>query len=250
MLTIHSMVGAGCASRDRFFFRSVFGVATLVAALAAPMAGAADSERAARNSRRDRRPGKKSSSLRRGAKRASIGCRSALPALSQESHRPEGHQGYSGYGAVHAGRIHRHLGDERDFHPRHLLLRRRRHHPGIYIDDTPIQMRALGFNPDDTLPKTFDLDRVEVLRGPQGTLFGSGSEGGTVRYIMNQPSVSKESTYARSELSYTQNGQPSGEIGFRPRRPHRRRCTRISRQCLVPATTAAGSTASIRRQVA
>lgn len=31
---------------------------------------------------------------------------------------------------------------------------------GIYIDDTPIQMRALGFNPDDTLPKTFDLDRV------------------------------------------------------------------------------------------
>ncbi len=85
---------------------------------------------------------------------------------------------------------------------------------GIYLDDTPIQMRALGFNPDDTLPKTFDLDRVEVLRGPQGTLFGSGSEGGTVRYIMNQPSVTKESTYARSEVSYTQYGQPSGEIGL------------------------------------
>ena len=84
---------------------------------------------------------------------------------------------------------------------------------GIYIDDTPIQMRAVGFNPDDTLPKTFDLDRVEVLRGPQGTLFGSGSEGGTVRYIMNQPSVTKESTYARAEASYTQYGQPSGEIG-------------------------------------
>src|SRR5258705_3365688 len=84
---------------------------------------------------------------------------------------------------------------------------------GIYIDDTPIQMRAVGFNPDDTLPKTFDLDRVEVLRGPQGTLFGSGSEGGTVRYIMNQPSVTKESTYARAETSYTQHGQPSGEIG-------------------------------------
>ena len=85
---------------------------------------------------------------------------------------------------------------------------------GIYIDDTPIQMRAVGFNPDDALPKTFDLDRVEVLRGPQGTLFGSGSEGGTVRYIMNQPSVSKESTYVRSELSTTRGGDPSFEAGI------------------------------------
>src|SRR5882672_3521278 len=85
---------------------------------------------------------------------------------------------------------------------------------GIYIDDTPIQMRALGFNPEDTLPKTFDLDRVEVLRGPQGTLFGSGSEGGTVRYIMNQPSVTKESTYARAEVSSTAYGEPSYEAGI------------------------------------
>jgi len=84
---------------------------------------------------------------------------------------------------------------------------------GIYIDDTPIQMRELGFNPDETLPKTFDLDRVEVLRGPQGTLFGSGSEGGTIRYIMTQPSVSQDSTYVRSEASYTQYGQPNGEVG-------------------------------------
>ena len=85
---------------------------------------------------------------------------------------------------------------------------------GIYIDDTPIQMRALGFNPDDTLPKTFDMDRVEVLRGPQGTLFGAGSEGGTVRYIMNQPSVTKESTYVRTEVGYTQYGEPSYEAGL------------------------------------
>src|ERR1700676_189488 len=84
---------------------------------------------------------------------------------------------------------------------------------GIYIDDTPIQMRALGFNPDDTLPKTFDLDRVEVLRGPQGTLFGAGSEGGTVRYITAQPSLIAFSAYAHSALAFTVHGDPSCEFG-------------------------------------
>src|SRR5262249_17616616 len=85
---------------------------------------------------------------------------------------------------------------------------------GIYIDDTPIQMRALAFNPDEALPKAFDIDRVEVLRGPQGTLFGAGSEGGTVRYITTQPSVTTTSVYSRSEVSYTQDGDPNFESGM------------------------------------
>ncbi len=85
---------------------------------------------------------------------------------------------------------------------------------GIYIDDTPIQMRALAFNPDETLPKAFDMARVEVLRGPQGTLFGAGSEGGTVRYITTQPSLTKSSIYSRSELSFTQGGEPNYEAGI------------------------------------
>jgi len=85
---------------------------------------------------------------------------------------------------------------------------------GIYIDDTPIQMRALAFNPDETLPKSFDIDRIEVLRGPQGTLFGAGSEGGTVRYITAQPSLTKTSIYGRAELSYTEGGTPSYEAGI------------------------------------
>src|SRR5882762_11537553 len=80
---------------------------------------------------------------------------------------------------------------------------------GIYLDDTPIQMRALAFNPDEALPKSFDIDRIEVLRGPQGTLFGSGSEGGTVRYITTQPSLTKSSIYARAEFSSSQGGDPS-----------------------------------------
>jgi iron complex outermembrane receptor protein len=84
---------------------------------------------------------------------------------------------------------------------------------GIYIDDTPIQIRALAFNPDDALPKSFDVDRIEVLRGPQGTLFGAGSEGGTVRYITTQPSLTKSSIYSREEVSDTQGGAPSYEVG-------------------------------------
>jgi iron complex outermembrane recepter protein len=84
---------------------------------------------------------------------------------------------------------------------------------GIYLDDTPIQMRALAFNPDEALPQSFDLDRVEVLRGPQGTLFGAGSEGGTVRYITTQPSLTQTSVYSRDEVSFTQGGEPSYEAG-------------------------------------
>ncbi|HEY0342026.1 MAG TPA: TonB-dependent receptor plug domain-containing protein, partial [Steroidobacteraceae bacterium] len=58
---------------------------------------------------------------------------------------------------------------------------------GIYIDDTPIQARNNGFVPGSALPSLFDLQRVEVLKGPQGTLFGAGSEGGTVRFVLTQP---------------------------------------------------------------
>ncbi len=55
---------------------------------------------------------------------------------------------------------------------------------GVYLDESVISLSL--FTPDLDL---FDLNRVETLRGPQGTLFGSGSVGGTVRYITNQPTL-------------------------------------------------------------
>jgi iron complex outermembrane receptor protein len=84
---------------------------------------------------------------------------------------------------------------------------------GIYIDDVPIQVRNLGYNADDALLKLFDLDRVEILRGPQGTLFGAGSEGGAVRYITTQPSLTQSTVYAKAETAYTEGGSPSYEGG-------------------------------------
>ena len=84
---------------------------------------------------------------------------------------------------------------------------------GIYIDDTPIQTRQFGYTSTNVTPAVFDLDRVEVLRGPQGTLFGAGSEGGTVRFITSQPDTDRAKVYARAEGSSTQSGAVSGEGG-------------------------------------
>ncbi len=84
---------------------------------------------------------------------------------------------------------------------------------GVYIDDTPIQSRHIGFGSVSAFPAIFDLERVEVLRGPQGTLFGAGSEGGNVRFISPQPSLSESSAYVKSELASTKNGAPSYELG-------------------------------------
>ena len=85
---------------------------------------------------------------------------------------------------------------------------------GIYLDDTPVQIRAIGNGPGDPLPDVFDLERIEVLRGPQGTLFGSGSEGGAIRFISVEPSLQTTSGYRRAEVGFTHNGGVSYEAGI------------------------------------
>jgi iron complex outermembrane recepter protein len=85
---------------------------------------------------------------------------------------------------------------------------------GIYLDDTPLQTRLSPWaNQGTAYPFVFDLNRVEVERGPQGTLFGAGSEAGTVRFITNAPSLTDFSGFVHGETASTQGGSPSYELG-------------------------------------
>ncbi|MCC6826830.1 MAG: TonB-dependent receptor [Novosphingobium sp.] len=84
----------------------------------------------------------------------------------------------------------------------------------IYIDDTPIQIRSVGYFSGNPYPRVFDLQRIEVLRGPQGTLFGASAEGGAVRFITPQPDFERSSVYAKGEISGTDNGGISYEGGI------------------------------------
>ena len=73
---------------------------------------------------------------------------------------------------------------------------------GLYIDDTPIT---------ETIdPRILDLERIEVLRGPSGTLYGARSLGGTIRQITRKPDPSAADGWIRTELSATaESGDPN-----------------------------------------
>jgi outer membrane receptor protein involved in Fe transport len=69
---------------------------------------------------------------------------------------------------------------------------------GVYIDDTPV-FASLD-------PRVVDLERIEILRGPQGTLYGARSMGGTIRLITRQPDVTNTEWAAHSVLSSVEEG--------------------------------------------
>src|SRR5581483_5523483 len=76
---------------------------------------------------------------------------------------------------------------------------------GIYLDEVPVTIRNL-LTIGNTEPHLFDINRIEVLRGPQGTLYGSSSEGGTIRFISNRPDSTTWAGESHAEMSWTEHG--------------------------------------------
>jgi outer membrane receptor protein involved in Fe transport len=78
---------------------------------------------------------------------------------------------------------------------------------GFYLDEIPLSPPALSQSGKVVIdPDLYDIERVEVLRGPQGTLYGSGSMGGTIKVITNQPKLGLFEGSVQGTGSYTDGG--------------------------------------------
>ena len=96
---------------------------------------------------------------------------------------------------------------------------------GFYLDDTPLTSPASAQNGKVVIdPNLYDLNRIEVLRGPQGTLYGSGSMGGTIKLVPNAPDptafdTSEELIFGRTDggdtLNHSENAMVNLPLGDR-----------------------------------
>lgn len=76
----------------------------------------------------------------------------------------------------------------------------------IYLDDAPITIRNNSFYSGQAEPLLFDLAQSEILRGPQGTLYGASSMGGTIRFVSNPVNLNAYEASAGAEVSGTKHG--------------------------------------------
>jgi iron complex outermembrane receptor protein len=82
---------------------------------------------------------------------------------------------------------------------------------GFYLDEIPLSPPAVSQSGKVVIdPNLYDIERVEVLRGPQGTLYGSGSMGGTVKVLTNQPKLGTFEGSVQGTGSYTDGGSGNG----------------------------------------
>jgi iron complex outermembrane recepter protein len=78
---------------------------------------------------------------------------------------------------------------------------------GFYLDEAALTPPAMAQNGKVVIdPNLYDLNRVEVLRGPQGTLYGAGSMGGTIKLVTNPPDLAHFGVDAQAVLSDTDGG--------------------------------------------
>jgi outer membrane receptor protein involved in Fe transport len=85
---------------------------------------------------------------------------------------------------------------------------------GVVMDDVPLPAPgAWGGSFGRAFPALFDVQRVDVLRGPQGMALGEGASAGALRYVWNDPSLQGNYTQLRASIEATQGGGPSYDFG-------------------------------------
>lgn len=77
----------------------------------------------------------------------------------------------------------------------------------VYLDEQSVQLPSRNLD-----VYAADLDRIEVLEGPQGTLFGAGAQAGVIRYITNKPKLGKTEASVESGYSVTAHGDPNSNL--------------------------------------